>query len=68
MAEAPTLENDSKLTDNMLEGTSKGKVKGNIMMAYLKAGTNLFFVIMMFFLFLLSQFFVSMTDYFVPIL
>lgn len=54
--------------DGFFEDTSHGAVKGNLLVKYIKSGTNGFVGIFVLFLFLATQSCVSLYDYFVPIL
>lgn len=59
----PAVEEHEKQTN--AEEMSKGKVKGNVTMNYLKCGGNMFKLLFMMFLFLLTQTIASVSDYWV---
>jgi len=56
-----------KLYDG-LEGTSRGVVKGSIFIKFFRIGANLAMAFGVLLLFIITQFTVSLNDYFVPIL
>ncbi|KAJ8687081.1 hypothetical protein QAD02_022875 [Eretmocerus hayati] len=56
-----------KLADQ-IEGTSRGVVKGSLLMKYFSVGSNCFTLSIMMFLFIFAQFLTSFNDFFVPIL
>ncbi|XP_071648714.1 ATP-binding cassette sub-family C member 4 [Temnothorax longispinosus] len=56
-----------KLNDG-LEGTSRGMVKGPIFIKFFQTGANLYMAFTVLLLFIITQFIVSLNDYFVPIL
>lgn len=60
-------EDPEKLNDG-LEGTSRGMVKGPIFIKFFKTGANLYMAFTVLFLFIITQFIVSLNDYFVPFL
>lgn len=62
--EDETEEKEKEVQKNV-EESSKGKIKGNVAMNYLKAGGNTFKITFVFFLFLLTQAIASLSDYFV---
>ncbi|XP_058800224.1 ATP-binding cassette subfamily C member 4-like [Phymastichus coffea] len=52
----------------LLEDTSRGVVKGHLLVKYIRSGTNSFVALLLLFLFVATQFCVSLYDYFIPIL
>jgi len=60
-------DNPEKLNDG-LEGTSRGLVKGPIFIKFFQTGANLYMAFTVLFLFIITQFIVSLNDYFVPFL
>ncbi|KYM85733.1 hypothetical protein ALC53_04514 [Atta colombica] len=60
-------EDPEKLNDG-LEGTSRGMVKGPIFIKFFQTGVNLYIAFIVLFLFIITQFIVSLNDYFVPFL
>lgn len=60
-------EDPEKLNDG-LEGTSRGLVKGPIFIKFFQTGANLYMAFTVMFLFIITQFIVSLNDYFVPFL
>ncbi|EFN66324.1 Probable multidrug resistance-associated protein lethal(2)03659, partial [Camponotus floridanus] len=60
-------ENEEQLNDGM-EGTSRGLVKGSIFIKFFQTGANLYMASIVLFLFIVTQFIVSLSDYFVPFL
>ncbi|XP_051158203.1 ATP-binding cassette sub-family C member 4-like [Leptopilina boulardi] len=61
-------EQHSENIDKLVEGTSKGTVKGSIFLNYFRAGANLFFGFIVFILFIATQFAASLNDLYVPFL
>ncbi|XP_063977602.1 ATP-binding cassette sub-family C member 4-like [Diachasmimorpha longicaudata] len=59
-------EDDDAEAENVLEGTSKGIIKGSIYGKYFRAGGNWCFIVTVGFLFFLSQFVVTINDLFFP--
>lgn len=53
---------------NALEESSKDKIKGNICFKYFKAGTSIIVVLIVLFVFLLTQVVIGLTDYFISLL
>ncbi|XP_018045577.1 PREDICTED: multidrug resistance-associated protein 4-like [Atta colombica] len=60
-------EDPEKLNDG-LEGTSRDLVKGPIFIKFFQTGANLYIAFTVLFLFIITQFIVSLNDYFVPFL
>lgn len=60
-------EDSEKLNDG-LEGTSRGIVKGSIFIKFFQTGANLYMALIVILLFIITQFIVSLNDYFVPFL
>ncbi|XP_018346781.1 PREDICTED: multidrug resistance-associated protein 4-like [Trachymyrmex septentrionalis] len=60
-------EDTEKLNDG-LERTSRGLVKGPIFIKFFQTGANLYIAFTVLFLFIITQFIVSLNDYFVPFL
>lgn len=54
--------------NNGLEGTSRGIVKGPIFIKFFQTGANLYMAFIVLLLFIITQFIVSLNDYFVPFL
>ncbi|CAB0034969.1 unnamed protein product [Trichogramma brassicae] len=54
--------------EDIIEGTSKGLVKGNVFFQYFQAGSNVFVILIMTVLFVGTQMLVSMNDYCVPLI
>ncbi|KAL7292212.1 hypothetical protein TKK_0014165 [Trichogramma kaykai] len=54
--------------EDIIEGTSKGLVKGNVFFQYFQAGSNVFVILIMTVLFIGTQMLVSMNDYCVPLI
>ena len=54
--------------NNLMEGTSRGSVRGNILLKYFRSGASLLLVLIMCFLYLLTQVVTSLSDYFVSYL
>jgi len=63
--EAEESEDDNPEKQKNVEELSKGKVKGNVMMNYLKSGGSYCKLLMVVFMFALTQAFASMFDYWV---
>ncbi|KAG7207749.1 hypothetical protein KM043_009361 [Ampulex compressa] len=61
-------ENDDPEVNNGLEGTSRGAIKGPIILNYFKSGANLCLAFIVMILYIGTQFTASLNDYFVPIL
>ena len=61
-------EEDPEQLAGFIEGTSRGIVKGNIMVNYFRIGSSIFLAIVLMFLFVLTQFLASLNDFFIPIL
>jgi len=61
-------EDPEKRLYNGLEGTSRGMVKGPIFIKFFQTGTNLYMALTVLFLFVITQFIVSLNDYFIPFL
>ncbi|XP_051158018.1 ATP-binding cassette subfamily C member 4-like [Leptopilina boulardi] len=61
-------EQDPENIDGLVEGTSRGTVKGSIFLNYFRAGANLFFGFIVFILFIVTQFAASLNDLYVPFL
>ncbi|XP_051166811.1 ATP-binding cassette sub-family C member 4-like [Leptopilina boulardi] len=61
-------EQDLKNMDALVEGTSKGSVKGSIFLNYFRAGANLFFSFIVLILFILTQVAATLNDLYVPLL
>lgn len=59
---------DMKNESNLIEGTSRGVVKGSILLKYLRVGSSVFYAFFVFMLFLITQLVVSLNDYFVNVL
>ena len=57
-----------KLANLMMEGTSRGVVKGNLLINYYKVGSNLVYAFIILVLFLLTQLLASGNDYFTRVL
>lgn len=58
-------EDDKVDLKDMQEGSSKGKVKGNLLFRYIRAGTNVILVLILICLFLATQLAASGVDYWV---
>ena len=54
--------------EGMVEGTSRGVIKGSILVKYFQAGGNLCFAFTVAVLFAFTQFIASLNDFFIPIL
>ncbi|KAL0104953.1 hypothetical protein PUN28_016533 [Cardiocondyla obscurior] len=61
-------EEDAEKMYDGLEGTSRGIVKGPIFVKFFKTGANLFMAFTVLFLFIITQFIVSLNDYFISFL
>lgn len=61
-------EDDPEKLDDFIEGTSRGIVKGNIMMNYFRAGLGIPFGFFLLFMFILTQVVTSANDYYVRVL
>ncbi|XP_023313499.1 multidrug resistance-associated protein 4-like [Trichogramma pretiosum] len=59
---------DPEKTMQYLEGSSRGIVKGDLLIAYFREGSNLFVGAIILFLFIVTQLMASGCDFFVPIL
>ncbi|XP_029164697.1 probable multidrug resistance-associated protein lethal(2)03659 [Nylanderia fulva] len=59
---------DKKELNNGLEATSRGVVKGSIFIKYFQIGVNLYIAFVILMLFIITQFVVSLNDYFMPML
>lgn len=59
---------DEEQLNNGLEGTSRGIVKGSIFIKFFQTGANLYMAFIVLLLFILTQFIVSLSDFFVPFL
>ncbi|XP_012274704.1 probable multidrug resistance-associated protein lethal(2)03659 [Orussus abietinus] len=61
-------EADQENQEKFLEGTSRGVVKGSIFLRYFLSGSNICVGMIVALLFVLTQFFASLNDFFIPIL
>ncbi|KAL0104958.1 hypothetical protein PUN28_016534 [Cardiocondyla obscurior] len=61
-------EEDAEMLYDGLEGTSRGVVKGSIFAKYFQTGANLYLAFTVLCLFIITQFMVSLNDYFMPFL
>ncbi|XP_072762870.1 ATP-binding cassette sub-family C member 4 [Anoplolepis gracilipes] len=59
---------DEEQLNNGLEGTSRGTVKGPIFIKFFQIGANLYLAFIVLLLFIITQFIVSLNDYYVPYL
>ncbi|XP_043465525.1 ATP-binding cassette sub-family C member 4-like [Leptopilina heterotoma] len=61
-------EDEPKTVDELVEGTSKGTVKGSLFLNYFRSGANLFFAFLVLLLFILTQLAASLNDLYIPVL
>lgn len=59
-------QDNAKNMDDIIEGTSKGVVKGSVFLKYFQSGSSLGITFIMAVLFILTQILVSLNDYCVP--
>ncbi|XP_011494146.1 PREDICTED: multidrug resistance-associated protein 4-like [Ceratosolen solmsi marchali] len=67
-SDAEDEEDDAAQLADFIEGTSRGTVKGSIILNYFRAGLSFLFASVLIFLFLLTQFMANFNDYFIPVL
>lgn len=61
-------EADQEQLAGMIEGTSRGVVKGSLMVEYFRVGSNIMYLLLIIFLFVITQCVTSFNDFFVTIL
>ncbi|XP_058800099.1 ATP-binding cassette sub-family C member 4-like isoform X2 [Phymastichus coffea] len=59
---------ENNTNNDIYENTSRGTVKGNLLINYIKSGGHSIFALLVPFLFLATQFCVSLNDWFIPVL
>ncbi|XP_058800223.1 ATP-binding cassette sub-family C member 4-like [Phymastichus coffea] len=59
-------DDENNVQGDFLEGTSRGAVKGSLMIRYMRSGGSSIFALVVFILFLATQFCVSCNDWYIP--
>lgn len=59
-------DDENDVQGELMEGTSRGIIKGSLMIRYMRSGGSSIFALLVLFLFMATQFCVSFNDWFIP--